>query len=240
MKYILLLFCIGYATLANAQLRPANKIVEKNRVKTEAYDMVWYMLRDTAKFEIGKVSSRLIDSKDKITLITTVAMKGTKGIWVDSSTCQKATFSPIRHTSYNAQRDIILNFGPIVTGVYTDKRQGKKTVISDTTQTTYFDSNFYPTLIRWLPLKEGFTQKLAIYDYNPSAKIGVITASITGVSSGQHTTQKNGSKEVWVVTVTDEISNGTSTYFIDKTDRKLWKQTMEAGKGRAMMMIAVE
>ncbi|PQA54987.1 DUF3108 domain-containing protein [Siphonobacter curvatus] len=159
---------------------------------------------------------------------------------MDSSTCQKATFSPIRHTSYNAQRDIILNFGPIVTGVYTDKRQGKKTVISDTTQTTYFDSNFYPTLIRWLPLKEGFTQKLAIYDYNPSAKIGVITASITGVSSDQHTTQKNGLKEVWVVTVTDEISNGTSTYFIDKTDRKLWKQTMEAGKGRAMMMMTVE
>ena len=132
-----------------------------------------------------------------------------------------------------------LNFGKVVTGFYRDKIRKKDMTISDTTRTPYFDSNLYPVLIRWLPLREGFTQKIAIYDYNPSAKIGVISASVDKVSTGTYGSRTSGLRNVWVVDVTDEISNGKSTYFIDKKDRRLWKQTMEAGR-RSMMMVVIE
>ncbi|MGF7218277.1 hypothetical protein GGR92_004454 [Spirosoma lacussanchae] len=239
MNYLLLALCLGSFIRCPAQLVPSRQAYETKWAKPETGAMTWYVIRDTAAFELGSVTSQVVDSKDQLTLITTVTMKGMKGTWVDSSICAKATLKPIRHVSYNAQRDMVLDFDRVVTGFYTDKRLGKTTRISDTTRAAYFDSNIYPLLIRWLPLKEGFTQKLAIYDYNPSAKTGVITASVNEVSSSTYTSRKVGTRAVWVVDVTDEISNGKSRYFIDKADRKLWKQTIEAG-GRSMMMVAVE
>ncbi|MDQ1090554.1 hypothetical protein [Siphonobacter sp. SORGH_AS_1065] len=239
MKYLLLAFYLCCFSVSHAQLKPSKDAFEKKWVKPDTYDMVWYALRDTAKIEIGRVSNQIIENKNQIVFISTVDIKGMNGTWVDSSICEKATLSPIRHASYNGQRDMVLHFGQVVTGFYTDKRQAKTTIINDTPQTSYFDSNIYPSLVRWLPLKEGFKQKIAIYDYNPLAKIGIINASVHGVSSGTYNSQKSGLREVWIVDVTDEISNGKSQYFVDKTNRKLWKQTIEAG-GRTMMMVTVE
>lgn len=239
MKYLLLALSLCFFNITYAQLRPSSEAFERKWAKSESYDMAWYAIRDTTKIEIGKVSTKIIENKDQVVVITTVDMKGMKGTWVDSSSSDKKTLRPIRHASYNAQRDMVLNFGQIVTGFYHDKKQGKNVFISDTTKTSYFDSNMYPVLVRWLPLKEGFSQKIAIYDYNPSGNVGEITATVSGVSSGIYDSKRSGAREVWVVDVNDEISNGESQYFIDKTNRRLWKQTMEA-RGRTMMMVAIE
>ena len=239
MKSLLTLVLIGWCSLSYAQLTPSNKAVEKRWIRDEAYKMTWYMVRDTTRMEIGTVSTQLMTNKDRLTVVTSVAMKGMKGDWVDSSTCLRNTLIPVRHASYNVQRDMALNFGKVVTGFYRDKMRKKDTTIADTTRTPYFDSNLYPVLIRWLPLREGFTQKIPIYDYNPSAKIGVISASVDKVSTGMYRSKTEGLRNVWVVDVTDEIGNGKSTYFIDKKDRRLWKQTMEAN-GRTMMMVVTE
>jgi len=240
MKYLSLAFCLCYFSISHAQLRPAQGSFEKKWVKSETYDMTWYALRDTTtKIEIGRVSTQISEIKGQIVVVSSVSMKGMQGTWIDSSICEKTRFSPIRHASYNPQRDIVLNFGQIVTGSYTDKKQEKKTLINDTTHAAYFDSNLYPVLIRWLPLNNGFTQKIAIYDYNPSAKIGVISASVNAVSSATYSSQKSGLREVWIVDVTDEISNAKSQYIVDKVNRKLWKQSIEAG-GRNMTMEVFE
>jgi len=239
MKSLLTLIILGCYSLCYAQLTPSAKTLENKWIKDEAYKMAWYMVRDTARVEIGTVSTQLTTNKDRLITVTSVSMKGMKENWIDSSICVRNTLSPIRHASYNGQRDMVLNFGRVVTGFYRDKMRKKDTAISDTTRTPYFDSNLYPVLIRWLPLKEGFTQKIAIYDYNPSAKVGVISASVDKVGTGTYSSKTAGLRNVWVVDVTDEISNGKSTYFVDKQDRRLWKQTMEAG-GRNMMMVVIE
>ena len=101
---------------------------------------------------------------------------------------------------------MVLNFGNIVTGFYLDKIKKTNTGISDTTKIDYFDSNLYPSLIGWLPLKDGYTQDISIYDYNPAAKIGVIKAAVKEVKSGTYTSAKSGVRDVWMVTVTDEIN----------------------------------
>ena len=137
---------------------------------------------------------------------------------------------------------MVLNFGQIVTGYYNDKIKKQNTLISDTTTSDYFDSNFYPSLIRWLPLREGYKMDLSIYDYNPSGKIGVIKASVLDVKSGIYQTNFSGSKNVWIVTVADEIGNSKKdpmTYYIDKADRRLWMQEINAG-GRQMIMQLIE
>ena len=241
----IILSVLTFATLiSNAQnlLIPSKKSFDKKWVNNVNYQMTWYMLKDTAKFEIGKVATQISRGKTNLTVVTQVNMKNMKSPWVDSTVADLKTLKPIRHSSYNMQRDMVLNFGKIVTGFYNDKIKKNKTIVKDTTKSDYFDSNLYPVLIGWLPLANNYKQDILIYDYNPSAKIGVIKASVKNVSSSTYQTDKNGIRNVWVVTVTDDIGNGEnglSTYYFDKVDRKLWKQEIDAN-GRKMMMKLVE
>lgn len=244
MKSILLSALTIAALTSNAQnlLTPSEKSFDKKWVKNANYQMIWYSLKDTAKFEIGTITTQITTGKANLTVVTRVSMKNMKTPWVDSTVANIKTLEPIRHSSYNMQRDMVLNFGKIVTGFYNDKIRKSKTTISDTAKSDYFDSNLYPVLIGWLPLDNNYKQDISIYDYNPSAKIGVIKASVKNVSGGTYQTDKNGIRTVWVVTVSDEIGNGEngiSTYYFDKANRKLWKQEIDAG-GRKMMMKLVE
>jgi hypothetical protein len=220
-------------------LTPSANSFEKKWVKNESYRMGWYMVKDTVKTEMGQVNTRIIVDKINLTVITEVDLKSMKTPWVDSTIADPGTLKPLRHASHNMQRDMVLNFGKIVTGLYHDNMGQKNILISDTTSSAYFDSNLYPLLIGWLPLMDGYTQDIAIYDYNPDAKIGVLKASVKGVKSGTYLTRKNGMRNVWIVTVSDEIAEGESTYYFDKTDRKLWKQEIHVN-GINMMMKRLE
>lgn len=225
-----------------APLIPGKNSFQKKWLKNETNQMTWYVLRDTVKTEIGKVSNQIVTDKKFINIVTMVSLKNTKTTWVDSTSADIKTLKPIRHASYNMQRDMVLNFGQIVSGLYNDKIKQQNIVIKDTTTEEYFDSNIYPSLIRWLPLKEGYKKEISIYDYNPSAKIGVIKAYVKRVSSGTYKSSKSGIRHVWIVNVNDEIGNqpkGSSTYYIDKSDRKLWKQENNAA-GRTMVMECIE
>ncbi|MDB5208717.1 MAG: hypothetical protein JWR72_3792 [Flavisolibacter sp.] len=229
---------ITIAGNAQISLVPGRSSFEKAWIKNETYQMTWFAIRDTVKFEIGEVDTQILTDKKFVTIVTEVKLKNSKAPWIDTTIADISTLAPIRHTSYNMQRDMVLNFGKIVTGSYNDKLKQQDRLISDTTGTAYFDSNIYPALIAWLPLNEGYKQNIAIYDYNPSGKTGVIKASIENVASGIYESIKSGSRNVWVVTVTDEIGNGKDgfmIYYIDKNDRKLWKQEINAG-GRKMIM----
>lgn len=233
---IFAMLCSG----VNAQtiLVPGKSSFEKKWVKNDSYQMTWFALKDTAKFEIGEVSTRISSDDKNITVVTAVKMKNSQAPWVDTTVADVSTLSPVRHASYNMQRDMLLNFGKIVTGFYNDKLKQKQTIISDTTVTAYFDSNIYPVLLTWLPLTDGYKQSISIYDYNPSKKVGVIKAFVKQVTSGIYESSKSGRIDVWVVTVVDEIGNNDKdfmTYYIDKKDRTLWKQEINAA-GRKMLM----
>lgn len=226
---------------AQTKLVPAKNVVEKKWMTNQKYQMVWYALRDTARFEIGKVTTEISNDGNKITAITQVSMKRSNTPWIDSTVAFVKDLAPVYHSSYNAQRDMALTFGKVVTGYYNDKIKKIRTIIKDTTKEDYFDSNLYPTLITWLPLKEGYKQDIAIYDYNPAGKIGVIKASVLDVKRGIFESAVSGIHNVWVVTVSDEIGGADSkmTYYIDMADRKLWKQEIVAGE-RKMLMQLVE
>ena len=237
-----LLTLASFTSDAQNLLIPSKKSFDKKWVKNATYQMTWYALKDTVKYEMGKVTTQISADKTNLTVITQVSMKNMKTPWVDSTIANIKTLKPVRHASYNMQRDMVLNFGEIVTGFYNDKMKKSSMVVNDTTNGEYFDSNLYPVIIGWLPLYNGYKQDISIYDYNPSAKIGVLKASVKDVTSGVYQSEKNGIRNVWLVTVSDEIGNGengVSTYYFDKLDRKLWKQEIDAN-GRKMLMKLVE
>lgn len=239
---LLLLTVIGLTGNAQTLLTPSKKSFDKKWIRPVNYQMTWYAQKDTTKLEIGHVTTKISIEKSNLIIVTQVNLKNVREPWVDSTVANLKDLRPIRHTSYNRQRDMALDFGKIVTGFYNDKIKNNRTIVNDTTRSEYFDSNIYPILIGWLPLKNNYKQDISIYDYNASSKIGVIKASIRNVSSSTYQSDKNGIRNVWVVQVSDEIGsdvNGMSTYYFDKEDRKLWKQESIAN-GRKIMMKLVE
>ena len=243
MKLIGLLILSFLALMTNAQTKlvPAKNVVEKKWLTDQKYQMAWYALRDTAKSEIGKITTEISNAGNKITVITQVNLARRNAPWTDSTVALAENLQPVYHSSYNAQRDMTLHFGKVVTGYYNDKVKKVLTNIQDSTKEGYFDSNLYPTLITWLPLKEGYKQDIAIYDYNPAARIGVLKASVLEVKKGTYESTVSGVHDVWIVTVVDEIGGADSkmVYYIDRTNRKLWKQEINAG-GRKMLMLLIE
>lgn len=243
MRPVLLISFLIITIVSEAQtpLTPGKGSFEKKWVKNTSYTMTWYAIKDTTKLEIGNVSTQIATDNNTITVVTRVNLKNMKEPWVDSTIADNTTLKPIRHASYNGQRDMVLNFGGVVSGFYNDKIKNTYTVISDTTLAGYFDSNLYPVLIGWLPLREGYSREISIYNYNPGSKTGIIKATVNEVKSGIYESLRSGSRNVWVIKVTDEIGNSAntiSTYYFDRKDRKLWKQEISIGDRKMILQLS--
>jgi len=236
MRTFLILLIIGSANFFSAQsiLAPSNVKLDSKYIQDESSEVSWIMENAGSKIEIGKVMTELKKLNKKDLLIkTTVKMKQAPEAWVDSTIIKISDFQPVYHSSFNSMRNMSLTFNKNkVTGYYLDKKTQKKDMIDETTTSAYFDSNSYPALIRFLPLKENYTSEISIFDYNPTAKKGVIKAYIEKVEKGEY----NG-KKVWIVKTTDDIQDRKteSTYYIDADTRKVLKQEINAG-GRKMIM----
>lgn len=236
MRTFLILLVIGSANFFSAQnlLSPNNIKLDPKYIQEESSEVSWTMENAGKKIEIGKVTTELKKLNKKDLLVkTTVKMKQAPEAWVDSTIVKMSDFQPVYHSSFNSMRNMSLKFGKNkAIGYYLDKKTQKKDLIDEVTTAAYFDSNSYPALIRFLPLKENYSAEISIFDYNPTAKKGVIKAYIEKVEKGEY----NG-KQVWIVKTTDDIQDRKteSTYYIDSDTRKVIKQEINAG-GRKMIM----
>ena len=239
--FIQVLTLVALTSWSQQIIVPKKNVAEKKWIHDQSYQMKWTMLKDTLRFEIGIVNIGVRVTKKTALVITEVKLNSTPSSWIDSTIVQKSDLSPVYHSSYNVQRDMALHFGKDVTGFYRDKQTGKTTQIVQDVKPGYFDSNFYPMLINWLPLNPKLIADINIYDYNPSGKTGLLKAQIVGVTHGTYQSSKSGKRKVWVVKVSDEIGvNGTSTIsYIDQSTRQTYKQHISAG-GRTMEMTLVE
>jgi hypothetical protein len=159
---------------------------------------------------MGTVKTEILIKQEQLYIISRVKLKNVNAEWNDTTIADVNSFAPIYHSSYNMQRDMVLRFGNIVKGYYYDKRLSSYSEITDTTVSDYFDSNIYPYLVRLLPLQDGYSTTLPIYDYNPGGKRGVLNAFVKKVESGTLIID-NKTKNVWVVTVTDELQRRQET-----------------------------
>ncbi|WP_430409379.1 hypothetical protein [Kordia sp.] len=239
MKNILLTVLLVIISMSSfgqeSTMTPVNNSFDSEFIKNESYEMTWFVQQDTSKIEIGKIKTEIKKVKNNVLIITAVEMKHTQTKWVDSTIATINSLKPIYHSSYNQQRDMVLNFDEKVTGYYFDKKTNIKSEISETTSGSYFDSNIYPQLIRWLPLKKGYQKTISIFDYNPSAKTGKLKAFIKNVEKGKMPENRN--KTVWIVNVTDDISGNKamSTYYIDANTRQVIRHEVDM-QGRKMIM----
>lgn len=240
MRVFLILLIMSSANFfAQKTFSPNNVKLESKFIKDEISNAIWYAEKGDQKIEIGKISTKT-KKVDKATLLieTTVKMnQAPDKPWVDSTLVKISNFQPIYHSSYNLSRDMSLKFEKNnVTGYYLDKKTQKKDQIEENVSEGYFDSNSYPALLRYLPLKEHYSTEMPIFDYNPTAKKGVIKAYIEDVNKGE----LNG-KKVWIVKTTDDIQDRKTivTYYMDIDTREVLKQEIDSN-GRKMVMETVK
>ena len=236
MRPFLIILIISSANFfAQKTLIPSNVKIESKFIKNETSEAVWFMENGTKRSEIGKITTE-IKNVDKETLLIKTSVKVNMSPdkpWVDSTLVKISNFQPIYHSSYNSARDMSLKFGKNkVTGYYLDKKTQKKDDINENVSSEYFDSNSYPGLLRYLPLKEHYSTEMPIFDYNPTAKKGVVKAYIEDVTKGE----LNG-KKVWTVKTTDDIQDRKTivTYYLDVDTRAVLKQEIDSN-GRKMIM----
>lgn len=224
---------------AQKTLTPSNTKLESKFIKDETSNAIWYAQQGDQKMEIGKITNE-VKKVDKTTLLIKTSVKMNQAPdkpWVDSTLVKISNFQPIYHSSYNMMRDMTLKFEKNkATGYYLDKKTQKKDQIDEKISTEYFDSNSYPGLIRFLPLKEHYSTEMPIFDYNPAAKKGVVKAYLEDVNKGE----LNG-KKVWIVKTTDDIQDRKTivTYYIDVATREVLKQEIDSN-GRKMVMETVK
>lgn len=117
------------ASVLNAQEKiqtPKHNDVNSALIKNEETEMNWYAVKDTTKIEIGKVITKISRAANEVNITTTVKMKGAPADWTDETSAKLPNLAPVKHSSFNMQRDMVLNFGKEVTGYYLDKASNKK------------------------------------------------------------------------------------------------------------------
>lgn len=191
---IIVLSCIYFMSISQTVVTPSKGVFEKKWIRNVSYQMNWYALIDSAEVELGLVTIRILKEDEKVFVITSVNLKNDENQWIDTTVAHSKTLKPVRHSSLNSQRNILLNFVEVVTGYYQDKQSNIKTAVNDTIRADYFDSNFYPLLIGWLPLKNNYRCVISIYDYNPLTGSGLLFANINHAASGQYQSDKSGDK----------------------------------------------
>lgn len=227
---------LATTTYGQEILTPESDPLEKNAITDEAYALNWYMVQDSIKRSVGKVDTQIMVKDDEVSFVVNVNIPNATTPWVDTTIVKRKDFAPIYHSSYNQNRDMVLKYGDRLTGYYFDKKSEEKTIINESLPASIFDSSSYPQLIRWLPFEDGYSAAISIFDYNPNAKIGELSASINQVTS--HKMEfKGNTVDVWRVDVTDDISDNQvlNTYYISKNSRKLLKHIIDM-KGRKMIM----
>lgn len=231
-----LLFLMSFTNMIMAQ---STVDIEKKWIKNEVFKMKFFSVNDTTKTEIGKITHSIEIDNQVITQSMTMEAKMFKSDFIDITAYRLNDFMPIYHSSSNDQRLITVAYDDTINAVYRGTKDKKIVTYQEALNknTMLYDSSVYQNIIRWLPLKNGYTQEIPIFNYDPNSQSGIIYSKIIQVSTEKLQTKISGLREVWKVTEQYGNSNLTTVHFIDKENRKLWKQTINEGK---LVMIAEE
>lgn len=233
---LLVSLLVVFSTWAQKDLlSPANISLDHSLIKEESFKMNWYILQDSSKQFLAELESSVQQTKDTLILVTKVKMPGIEDVWIDSSVVLNDNFQPIYHSSYNLQREMVLQFEDSIHGHYVNHYNKSRTSISKVIDTAFFDSNFYPYLLRFLPYKRGYNEKLSIFDYSSESEGRICAVTIQEVTKKVYLLGKVR-KKAWKIKVVDDIAPETVTiFYVDRKSRKLLAQEIDMN-GTVMFM----
>ncbi|OBX20943.1 hypothetical protein LX77_01441 [Gelidibacter algens] len=205
---------------------------ETKWIKNENYTTIFYTVNDTIKTEIGRMNNTVQIEDGFITQSMILKSKMFKNDFIDITTCHATTLKPVFHSSFNDQRIITVAYNQGINAIYKSLNDDKiKTYFQPIKENiSFIESSQYQNAVMWLPLKEGYSQKIKTFNYDPNSETGFSEVQIRKVSSENYQTEKSGLRSVWKVIVIYGSKESVSVHYIDKEDRKLWKTEVNGGK----------
>jgi hypothetical protein len=234
MKIIFTILALTVINLVKAQ---SNNTFESKWIQNEESNMIFYSIKDSIKTVLGEIENKLEINNGIIIQSMTFKSKMFKNDFVDVTEYRLSNLKPIFHTSSNDQRFLTVVYGDTIHAIYRNVSNKEITNYTEpiNNKLNYFESSVYQNIIRWLPLTDGYKTDFTIYNYDPNSRTGIFDVKITEVISEKYQTKKSGVRDIWKVT--ELYENIKTVHYIDKVDRKLWKQEINGGK---MLMIREE
>lgn len=225
MKTQLLLLLVLSVLTGSAQsvLMPGSDFLDKKYIKDGKYEMATIIKKDGQNVEISAFIVTIKSDNKTLSVYTAMKMVNADDVWRDTSIADITTFKPIYRSSFTPQKEMVMRYGPDVSGYYYDKKTQKKIVIKERMGLSFFDSHTYPYLLGILPLELGFKSDLSVYEFKPNSSSNIKKARITEVKSSLYTSKLTGDHKCWQVDVIDEGTKEYYKYHIDKANRRLWK-----------------
>jgi hypothetical protein len=241
MKYAFLLFFITAVSAGKSQtaLLPGDNIFEKKWLKNSHSEMGYYAVSGSNNTEICSFAIDVNANNKTLSIFTTLTFLGTGEKWTDTCISDVNTFKPIYRSSFNGDKEYVLQYGTDVTGYYYNKKEGKRNAIKEPIKELFFDSYTYPYLLGLLPLTTGYKKDIVVYDYKPEHTSNVKKARIEEVRNNIYVSGVTGEHKVWQVSVFEEATGDKYEYYIDKETRRIWKIGIFS-KGQLLMLLDKE
>ncbi len=223
LSFLCFLGFISKSTFAQKILIPNESAFEKKWVTSGVTEFSYNFIQgNNAPIEVGNFVVETKNTSTSLSVITTLTLLNTKDTWKDTSISDAKTYKPIYRSSFNVDKEYVLDFGTTITGYYLDKKTKKRTSIKDASTSVFFESYTYPHLLAALPLEIGYRNELPVYDYKPENSDNVKKSIIEETRSGIYKSSITGEHKVWQVTVFETATNQRYIYSIDKVNRKLY------------------
>ncbi|WP_374364572.1 hypothetical protein [Cloacibacterium sp.] len=225
---------------AQVTILPGDASVNSSLLKPGIYTMAYTINYNGEWVPLGEYITEVAFVNKQLKVNTSLSFAKTNTQWTDNFVADANKFLPVSSYSDRDERTLSLSFSNKVTGSYLDKRLQKKKQIDQNLPLNCFDVSVYPYIIQMLPLDVGYRAILPVFDYEAADNAKTHRIEITEVKSDVHISDLTGEHKVWKVAVSEGNTGHSFDYFIDKTNRRIWKISIVSAKGDKIAMTNIE
>lgn len=242
MKKLWAVIFVFLQTICFAQVTvlPGDKSINTSLLKPGTYTMAYTINYNGNWVPLGEYFTELSFVNKQLKVNTSLSFTNINTKWTDNFVADANKFLPVSSYSDRDERTLSLSFANKVTGFHLDKKSQKKKQIDQSLPINCFDVSVYPYIIQMLPLDVGYRAIIPVFDYEATDNAKTHRIEITEVKNDVHISELTGEHKVWKVAVLEENTGHRFDYFIDKTNRRIWKISIVSAKGDKIAMTNIE
>lgn len=232
------LFALSFLSLANlvsaqTTIYPSADSVKKEYIQDESFTMKLYAWKDSVKIALGSMEATIEVNKEtqQLIYIQKIRLGNFTNDWIDSTVMSLKDLSPIYYSSRKQKfEELVLHFkNNTVKGLW--NVVNKTFEIADSAKTAFFDYHFLPVLLCWLPLVEGQTYEIPVYEFI-AGKNGMTKISVTKIQ-----TVDMNDKTLMEVTIKENSKNNYhSVFYIDPVEHRVIQVDSRKGDKKTQMV----
>lgn len=228
---VLAVSLLSFTAFCQKTIAPGGKDINTKFIKPEKSIYTIYYVKDTSWTKVGSMTYDVVLANNLLTLTNSYTPKDNSITTNRISVANAQTLKPISYDSDGKEVKLSLSFSDPISGTYYSKKTKKTKKVNLNIKDAFVDFNWTDLMIATLPLDVGYKGRFAQFYYNVDSDVHVEYYTIKEVKSFVYNSPRTGKHDSWLISVTEESTNGVYNYIVDKKDRRLWQREMSMGKG---------